>query len=261
LQREQLEVHFQPIVALDDEAIVGMEALVRWEHPRHGLLPPAAFLPLAEETGLIVPLGRLVLRSACHSLRRWQRTQRRHRNLYVSVNLGAQEINAPGLARDVKTILDDTGLDPSSLILEVTEGVLLATDDQMMTQLRMLKRLGVRLAIDDFGTGYSALNYLQRFPMDIIKIDKTFVDDLGDNAEQDRLVRGIIELAHGLDLETVAEGIERAEQATVLRTMHAELGQGFHFAKPLSSADMDAILSPVPLADVAAGTRARVLAE
>jgi diguanylate cyclase (GGDEF)-like protein/PAS domain S-box-containing protein len=260
LERDELEVRYQPIVALDDEAIVGMEALVRWNHPRHGLLSPAVFLPLAEETGLIIPLGRMVLRAACRNLRRWQLAQPRHRNLYVSVNLATQEIHAPDLVSDLRTILDETGVAPASLILEITEGVLLATDESVTTRLQELKDLGVRLAVDDFGTGYSALSYLQRFPMDILKIDKTFVDGLGGSSEQDRLVKGIIELAHDLNLETVAEGIERADQAAALRTMRSELGQGFHFAKALTCSDMDAVLSPVPAADTAAQPRAGAVA-
>ncbi len=245
VDREELAVHFQPIVTLRDEAIVGMEALVRWNHPDHGLLPPVAFLPLAEETGLIVPVGRFVLRRACESLRSWQEKQPQHRSLYVSVNLGAQELSAPDLAHAVKSVLEETGLQPSSLVLEITEGVLLGTNADVLAQMRELKTLGVRLAVDDFGTGYSSLGYLKDFPMDIVKIDKSFVDGLGDD-EQDRLVKGIIELAHGLRLETVAEGIERADQASKLRDMNSELGQGFHFAKPLVSEDVEAVLCPVP---------------
>jgi diguanylate cyclase (GGDEF)-like protein len=249
LERDELEVHYQPIVDLDDEAIVGVEALVRWNHPRHGLLPPSVFIPLAEETGLIVALGRKVLRAACHNLRRWQLAQPRHRDLYVSVNLATQEIHAPDLVEDLRAVLAESGIPPSSLVLEITEGVLLATDDGVTTRLAELKDLGVRLAVDDFGTGYSALSYLQRFPMDILKIDKTFVDGLGGSNDQDRLVRGIIDLAHDPNLETVAEGIERPEQAAALRTMHSELGQGYHFAKALTRDDMDTVLSPVPPAD------------
>jgi diguanylate cyclase (GGDEF)-like protein/PAS domain S-box-containing protein len=260
LERDELEVHYQPIVSLRDEEIVGMEALVRWNHPQHGLLPPGVFIPLAEETGLIVPLGRKVLRAACQNLYRCQMAQPRHRDLYVSVNLSTQEIHAPDLVREVRAVLADTGIVPCTLVLEITEGVLLATDDSVTTRLKELKDLGVRLAVDDFGTGYSALSYLQRFPMDILKIDKTFVDGLGTSSEQDRLVRGIIELAHDLNLETVAEGIERPEQAATLRTMHSELGQGFHFAKPLTDRDMDAILSPVPDAGAVAGEPTRAIA-
>jgi diguanylate cyclase (GGDEF)-like protein/PAS domain S-box-containing protein len=245
IERNELEVHYQPIVSLEDEEIVGMEALVRWSHPRHGLLPPPAFLPLAEESGLIIPLGRHVLRTACENLKRWQQLQPRNRNLYVSVNFSTQEIHAPDLVSCVKEVLATTGVEPSNLMIEITEGMLLTPDDGVMVRLRELKDLGVRIAVDDFGTGYSALSYLSRFPIDVLKIDKSFIDGLGDR-DQDRLVKGIIELAHGVNLETVAEGVETPDQAAALRDLHSELGQGYHFAKPLATRDVDAILAPVP---------------
>ena len=171
----------------------------------------------------------------------------------MSVNVGAQELSCADFPASVRAALAESGLPPSSLILEVTEDVLLAKDEGLLASLLEIKELGVRLAVDDFGTGYSALSHLQRLPMDIIKIDKTFVDGLGESGEQDRLVKGIIELAHGLHLETVAEGIEKPEQAALLRDMRSELGQGFHFAKPLPSRDMDAILSPIPEVDAGIG--------
>src|SRR5579884_1497647 len=245
LERSELEVHYQPIVTLRNEEIVGLEALVRWNHPRHGFLSPAVFLPLAVETGLIVPLGRFVLRTACESLQRWQHAQPRHRGLYMTVNLTTQELRAPDLVTDLRAILSDTGVDPGSLVLEITEEALLETGDDVVSRLDELKGLGIRLAIDDFGTGYSALSYLQNFPMDILKLDKSFVDRLGGSSDQERLVKGIIELAHDLGLETVAEGIERADQAAALRAMDSELGQGFHFARPLTRSDIELILAPV----------------
>jgi EAL domain-containing protein (putative c-di-GMP-specific phosphodiesterase class I) len=192
-------------------------------------------------------------------LLRWQHAQPRNERLCVSVNVGAHELGAPDFVSEIKAVLAETGLRPSSLILEITEDVLLATDDALIARLREVKEYGVRLAVDDFGTGYSALSHLQRFPMDIIKIDKTFVDGLGENGEQIRLVEGIIELAHGLHLQTVAEGIERPEQAALLRDMHSELGQGFHFSRPLPIRDMDAILSPIPPPDAAADPGDRAL--
>ena len=252
LERGEFQAHFQPIVSLASESIVGLEALVRWHHPRHGLLAPGTFLPLAEETGLIVPLGRQVLSQACHHLRRWQRSDPRHADLYVTVNLASQEVHAPDLVPFVKAVLAETGLSASSLVLEITEGVLLRTEDEALVCLRELKDLGVRMAVDDFGTGYSALSYLQHFPMDILKIDKTFIDRLGEHADQERLVNGIIELAHGVNLVTIAEGIETPAQAAALRGMHAGLGQGFHFAKPLSPESVDALMgSAAPIATAA----------
>jgi diguanylate cyclase (GGDEF)-like protein len=248
LEENQFSAHYQPIVSLEHERIVGLEALVRWEHPEHGLLPPSAFLPLAEETGLMVALGRRVLRQACEQLRRWQRSGPSWRELYVSVNLSTQEVHDPELVANVAQVLKDTGVAPETLVLEITEGVLLDTGDEAIDRLKDLGRLGVRLAVDDFGTGYSALSYLQRFPMDILKIDKSFIDQLGEHDGQERLVNGIIELARGVDLETVAEGIETSRQADALRGMNAGLGQGFHFARPLRPEDVDSLLSPSTLA-------------
>ena len=242
LEREEFEAYYQPIVALESGRVVGAEALVRWNHPTEGLLAPGRFLPLAEETGLIVPLGRQILRQACKALVRWQSSDPRYASLYVSVNLSSPEVHAPGLVSALKSILAETGLDPASLVLEITEGVLLKSDDEALEKLIELKELGVRLAVDDFGTGYSALSYLQHFPVDILKIDRTFIDRLGEHEDQERLVNGIIELAHGVNLQTIAEGIETPTQAAVLRGMQAGLGQGFHFARPVTRADMDAII-------------------
>jgi diguanylate cyclase (GGDEF)-like protein/PAS domain S-box-containing protein len=247
VEDEQFVAHYQPIVSLQHETIVGLEALVRWEHPNHGLLPPSAFLPLAEETGLMIALGNRVLRQACQHLRRWQDADPRWRELYVSVNLSTQEVHDPALVDHVAQVLDETGVAAANLVLEITEGVLLETDDEAIDRLKDLGQLGVRLAVDDFGTGYSALSYLQRFPMDILKIDKTFIDQLGEHEGQERLVNGIIELARGVNLQTVAEGIETPQQADALRGMNAGLGQGFHFARPLRPADVDALLAPSSL--------------
>ncbi len=243
LERDELEVHFQPIVALGDELIVGLEALVRWRHPRYGVLGPGVFLALAENAGLIVALGRFVLRTACRTLRRWQRADRGGPRLSVSVNLGPQQLCAPDLVEDVNAILAETGLKPSCLVLEITEDVLL-TQGGVLDRLRALKELGVRLAVDDFGTGYSALTHLRRFPVDIIKLDKAFLDDLHGNAGHAQLIEGVIELTHSLGLATVAEGIETQSQAAALQAMGSEFGQGFYFARPLPARDMEALLVP-----------------
>ena len=242
VQRGEFEVHFQPIVSLTDEAIVGAEALVRWQHPEHGLLGPGAFMPIAEDTGMIVPIGRFVLRTAAHALAAWQAAATTHRALSVSVNLGLQQVCAADLLDDVRSVLAQTGIDPSSLVLEITEDVLL-TRDGVLDRLRELRALGVRLAVDDFGTGYSALSHLQRFPVDVIKIDKSFVDGIAEDADRARLIRGIIELTHSLGLVTVAEGIESGEQADVLRELGSELGQGFHYARPQPANAVAALLA------------------
>jgi diguanylate cyclase (GGDEF)-like protein/PAS domain S-box-containing protein len=249
LDRDEFEVYFQPIVCLDRPTIAGLEALIRWNHPRHGLLSPALFLPLAEETGLMVDLGRWVLRTACQNLSRWHEANPDQPDLYVSVNLATQEVHAPDLVESVSAVLEETGIPPQTLVLEITEGVLLSTDDVALTRLHELKAIGVKLAVDDFGTGYSALSYLQRLPIDILKIDKAFIDRVADEVDQERLLNGIIKLAHDVNLSTVAEGIETPEQADALRRLHAELGQGFHFARPVAAEQIDALLTaPIPSA-------------
>jgi diguanylate cyclase (GGDEF)-like protein/PAS domain S-box-containing protein len=242
LDRNEFETYFQPIVSLSEGTTVGLEALVRWNHPRYGLLSPAIFLPLAEETGVMTVLGRWVLRQACQNLSRWQASHPSRRELYVSVNLSTQEVHAPDLVSSVEEVLADTGVEPETLVLEITEGVLLTTDDVAIVRLHELKDLGVKLAVDDFGTGYSALSYLQRLPVDILKIDKAFIDRVGIGDDQERLLNGIITLAHNVNLATVAEGVETPDQVEALVRLDAELGQGYHFARPVCAEEIDALL-------------------
>jgi len=241
IERDEFEVHFQPLVQLSDDSIVGAEALVRWRHPRHGLLMPGMFLPIAEETGLIVPIGRLVLRTACRTLRGWQQTGAARPRIRVGVNLGPQQLSHPALTEDISAALEDSGLAAEHLVLEITEDVLLSRDG-MAERLAELKALGVMLVVDDFGTGYSALSHLQRFPIDGLKIDKGFLDTLEENADHARLIQGIIELARALGLSTVAEGIETERQAAAMRSLGSDMGQGYHFARPLPAADVQALL-------------------
>jgi EAL domain-containing protein (putative c-di-GMP-specific phosphodiesterase class I) len=242
IERDEFEVHYQPIIALADESIAGAEALVRWRHPLHGLLPPGMFLPIAEETGLIVPLGRLVLRRACRTLRTWQQAGCAGPEVQVGVNLGPQQLSHPTLIEDIRVILAETGLCAGDLVLEITEDVLLSRAG-VTERLLELKELGVKLAVDDFGTGYSALSHLQRFPIDLLKIDKGFLDTLGENADHTRLIQGSVELAHALGMRTVAEGIGTQRQAEAVRSLGSEMGQGFHFAKPLPADDVRALLA------------------
>jgi EAL domain-containing protein (putative c-di-GMP-specific phosphodiesterase class I) len=242
LARDEFVVHYQPIVALQDRRVAGVEALVRWNHPTQGLLSPAQFLPLAAETEQIAAISRIVLCKACVQARRWQTGDPALAQLTLSVNLASQQIKAHDLVPAVRAALEEAELAPMHLLLEVTEHVLVSDDDNVIAQLRSLKRLGARIAVDDFGTGYSALSYLQRFPIDFLKIDKSFVDTLGESEESERLVEGIIHLAHVLNLETIAEGIETLEQERRLREMGSELAQGYLFAKPLPAAAMDGFL-------------------
>ncbi len=238
---DQFVVQYQPIVTLSDEAVAGAEALVRWNHPRLGLLAPAAFIELAEEAGLIDDIGRFVLDEACLKLEQWRRDLDCEA-LFMAVNVSPLQLQTSRLLADVEDALRRTGLPPDHLILEITESVLCDRSGNVPKQLAELKRVGVGLAVDDFGTGYSALSYLQDTPVDIVKIDKSFIDLLASGIDNDQLVDGIVNLAHRVHLKTVAEGIETAVQARTLHAMGAELGQGFHFARPLNAAQFEALL-------------------
>jgi EAL domain-containing protein (putative c-di-GMP-specific phosphodiesterase class I) len=237
----QLQLFYQPIVELETGLITGVEALVRWEHPRHGLLVPLHFIPLAEETGLIVPLGQWVLREAIDQLARW-RTEHPASRIAMFVNISGRELHEPEAVPRLRKLLAAWGGDPSGLVLELTESILMQQTDQVLEKLEDIKRLGVRLAIDDFGTGYSSLSYLQRFPFDILKIAKPFVDDVSAGVERSALARAIIGLGETLKLRTLAEGIEVQEQRAGLLALGCELGQGYYFARPLPALAIDAIL-------------------
>ena len=256
LGREEFAVHFQPIVDFTTGRISGIEALVRWMHPTRGLLPPAAFIGTAEETGLIVPLGRWVLGEACRRAADWRARYPDASQLWVSVNLSTRQLIEPDLAEQVGTILAETGLRPDALILEITEGSLMQDVVQTTAKLRELKDLGVRLAIDDFGTGSSSLGYLRTFPMDLLKIDKSFVDEVATGQpEGPALVKAIVELAQTLQLDTIAEGIEQDDQLAELRSVGCHSGQGFLFARPLQTEVMEAFLRDggIPLTEPASG--------
>jgi EAL domain-containing protein (putative c-di-GMP-specific phosphodiesterase class I) len=246
----QFTVHYQPIVTLADhavvggEAIVGAEALVRWKHPRLGLIPPGVFIGLAEQAGLIAEIGRFVLAQACDQLEHWRETLEGRRGLFVTVNVSPLQLHSSGLLSEVEAALDRSGLPSDHLVLEITESVLCDPGSDVARRLSDLKRLGVRLAVDDFGTGYSALSYLQDMPLDILKIDKSFIDGLAGSNDNDQLVAGIIDLAHRMRLQTLAEGIETDAQASTLAAMKSELGQGFLFAKPLPPEEFELLLTP-----------------
>jgi diguanylate cyclase (GGDEF)-like protein/PAS domain S-box-containing protein len=242
LAAEEFELDFQPIVELQHARIVGCEALVRWRHPRRGRLAPGEFIGAAEQTGLIVALGAWVLRATCLQMRRWQVAGLADDLASISVNVSTRQLRDPAFPAEVRTALALSGLDPACLTLEITESLLV--DDRMLIlqQLSQLKALGLRLAVDDFGTGYSVLSYLQQFPIDVLKIDKSFVAGIEIAPDRAKLVRGIVELGKSLNLQVVAEGIERVEQADQLRAMHGPLGQGFLYSRPLGDAEMTALL-------------------
>jgi|tagenome__1003787_1003787.scaffolds.fasta_scaffold20981420_2 diguanylate cyclase (GGDEF)-like protein/PAS domain S-box-containing protein len=251
LEQHEFTVHYQPTVELETGRLAGVEALVRWQHPERGLVPPLDFIPLAEQTGLIVPLGRFVLREACRQMRAWHDHYPTRPPMTVSVNLSARELDEPGLVDSVRSALADSGLDPAHLVLEITESLLLVDLPRTVRTLAELRALGLRLAVDDFGTGYSSLSYLENLPVDILKIDKSFVDRIGE-AVPDSLdpaagrnpvmVSAISQLGHALDLQLVAEGIEQAEQVTTLRGLDCQYGQGYYFARPLTSDDLTDLL-------------------
>ena len=232
LEKEEFRVHYQPKVSLRSGKIVAQEALVRWEHPKRGLVPPAEFIPLAEETGLIVPLGRWVLEEACKQLSEWQGLYPTDPPLRMSVNLSAAQFKRPDLGESIAEVLRRARLDPRDLILEITESMVVEDVGAALTTLQTLKSLGVKIAVDDFGTGYSSLSYLKKFPVDYLKIDRSFVEGLGRDPKDEGLVSASIELAHALGLEAIAEGVETAEQLEHLRALGCELAQGFYFQKP-----------------------------
>jgi EAL domain-containing protein (putative c-di-GMP-specific phosphodiesterase class I) len=242
IEGHELTLFYQPIVNLKSGGIHGVEALLRWEHPQFGRLLPQHFIPLAEETGLIVQLGSWVLGEACRQLQVWRATHPQL-SLAVSVNISGRQLQGSGLADALRQTLTSSGVEASSVVLEITESVLMQQTDAVLERLQQLKGLGVRLAIDDFGTGYSSLSYLQRFPIDILKIAKPFVEEVGQGADRSALARAIIGLGDTLKLQTIAEGIERAEQRAALIELGCTLGQGHHFWPALSAAAIDELLS------------------
>ncbi|MGD0082390.1 MAG: EAL domain-containing protein [Acidimicrobiales bacterium] len=243
VDQREFVIYYQPIVNLDGNTTVGVEALVRWRHPERGLLLPMEFIPIAEETGLIIPLGRWVLKEACRQARQWQLDHGLAGRLRISVNISARHFQHDGLVEDVSTALEAGGLDPESLVLEITESVLVQDADSVVARMLELKLLGVSFAIDDFGTGYSSLSYLKRFPIDILKVDKSFVDGVGESPEKGALAEAIVQLGNTLHLQTIAEGIEETRQVDGLRALGCQFGQGFYFAKPLPVEEIDELLS------------------
>ena len=243
IEQDQLRVYYQPEIDLADGRLIGVEALVRWEHPTRGLLLPAHFIGVAEETGLIIPLGAWVLEQACLELRRWLTNHPDRPPLSMSVNVsGRQLAQHRRLVDTVASVLQETGIDPGLLTLELTESVLMDNTDVTVTALHELRDLGVHLAIDDFGTGYSSLNYLKHFPISILKLDRAFVHGLGNDAADAAIAQSAIGLAHALHLRVTAEGIELDEQLSQLRAMGCDQGQGFHFSKAVPAFELDELV-------------------
>jgi diguanylate cyclase (GGDEF)-like protein/PAS domain S-box-containing protein len=247
---EQLELYYQPVVRIHDGSITGVEALLRWRHPERGMIPPDQFIPLAEETGLIIPIGRWVLREGCRHARRMRDDLPGAADLTMSINLSVKQLQHSDVIADVRDAVDEAGIDPSALTLEITETVLMADTELAVTRLQELKALGVNLALDDFGTGYSSLSYLSRFPVDILKMDRSFLRE-GATPEMSGLASAVLALGSTLDLDVVAEGIEQSEQWTSLRELGCEFGQGFFFARPMDAEAVLQHLAAATLADAA----------
>jgi diguanylate cyclase (GGDEF)-like protein len=247
IERDEVEVHYQPVIALDGQTLAGFEALARWTHPTRGLVPPPQFIPLAEENGSIVQLGRQILRTACRQAARWLEEFPTAEPRIMSVNLSGRQLEDPNIVADVAAALADSGLPAAALVLEITETVLMHDTEATIARLTALKALGVRLAVDDFGTGYSSLRYLRRFPIDILKMAKPFVDGLDTGDDEGRaLARAIVDLASSLKLACIAEGIEAGAQADVLHDLGCGMGQGYHFARPMPSDAMTALIAEPP---------------
>jgi len=243
IDKNEFELYYQPIVSLQTGAIIGLEALIRWNHPQQGLISPASFIPVAEETGLIIPIGAWVLRQACQDLVHWQKKMKHLRSLYISVNISSKQFLAPSLAEDVHDVIKECGLSPERLMLEITETTLMEKIDETFDLIKSLKKYGIQIVIDDFGTGYSSMSYLQQLPVDTIKVDRSFVSKIRAVPDQNKkIVETIISLAHILRMNVVAEGVETREQHDVLSGMNCQLAQGYLFSRPLSRPKMNEIL-------------------
>jgi predicted signal transduction protein with EAL and GGDEF domain len=239
LEKDELCVYYQPIVSLASGELHGFEALVRWQHPERGIVAPDDFVPLAEETGLILPIGLRVLRDACNQLRTWQQYSFSNRDLIMSVNLSGKQLMQLDLIERIEEVLHESQINPWHLKLEITETVVMENPELAAVTLAKLRSLGVRLSIDDFGTGYSSLSYLNRFPVDTLKIDRSFVTSMNEADENLQIVKTIVTLAGNLGMQVVAEGVETEEQLEQLRSLKCQYGQGYLFSRALEATEAD----------------------
>jgi diguanylate cyclase (GGDEF)-like protein len=242
VERTELEMYYQPIIGLDEVTLVGFESLVRWNHPTRGLVPPIEFIPVSEDTGLIIPMTLWILRTSCLQIVEWQQRSPDNARLMVSVNLSGKHFAHPDLVTQIKTILKETKLDPTCLKLEITESAVMENAETAIAMLKQIRELGVQLSIDDFGTGYSSLSYLHRFPINTLKVDRSFVSAMEDGTENGEIVRTVIALAKTLNLDVVAEGIETIHQLHQLRILGCEYGQGYLFSRPLPASEIESML-------------------
>lgn len=234
VERQELCLYYQPIICMKTGTITGFEALVRWQHPERGLISPAEFIPIAEETGLIIPIGHWVLTESCQQLRQWQLQFPAIKSLTINVNLSGKQFSQPDLIEQISQILENTSLNPSNLKLEITETAIIASPEKATSVLKQLKAFGLQLCIDDFGTGYSSLAYLHNFPIDVLKIDRSFINRIDSDTEQFAIVRAIVTLADNLGMSVVAEGVETIDQLVQLKLLQCQQAQGYFFSKPLA---------------------------
>jgi EAL domain-containing protein (putative c-di-GMP-specific phosphodiesterase class I) len=243
LLRHEFFLHYQPLFDLEHHQLIGLEALVRWQHPQQGVVSPGIFIPIAEETGSIIDLGWWILREACQQLKQWQQQFPQYQNLTVNVNLSSQQFSQPHFIEQLDRILQETRLEGQHLKLEITETVLMKNADFAASRLEKLRARGIQLCIDDFGTGYSSLSYLQRFPVSTLKIDRSFIAQMdSESSKSAGIVQAIILLANSLGMTVVAEGIETTEQFWQLKALQCEYGQGYFFSKPLALDGVEKLL-------------------
>jgi len=246
LEREEFRVYYQPIVSLDNGQLAGFEALVRWQHPERGFINPGDFIPLAEDTGMILPLGAWILKRACQQLSQWQWQSPANRSLFMSVNLSGKQVAQADIVLEIEQVLRETGVDPRHLKLEITESAVMENAEHAVTLLKRLKAIGVQLSVDDFGTGYSSLGYLHRFPLDTLKIDRSFISRIDEAEENIEIVRTVITLAENMGMDVVAEGIETLGQLGQLRLLKCQYGQGYLFSRPVDAESAAVWLSKRP---------------
>jgi diguanylate cyclase (GGDEF)-like protein len=257
--REEFCVYYQPIIDLETMKLKGFEALMRWNHPQRGLVPPYEFIPACEETGLIIPMTLWILREACLQTKRWQDYSQETRNLMISVNLSGKHFSQPDLIEQIWKILSETDFNPGCLKLEITESAVMENAEDAVLLLKQLKEIGIQLSIDDFGTGYSSLSYLNRFPIDTLKVDRSFVTSMSESSENGELVRAIITLSHALGIEVVAEGIETVNQLHQLRILNCEFGQGYLFSRPVPTKEAELLVrSPAAWAAYAPAEKMKI---
>lgn len=243
VERNEFVIHYQPIIDLNSLTLSGFESLIRWNHPKNGMIPPVEFIPVSEENGLIVPITLWILRESCRQMRAWQKQFPQMRNLFVSVNLSTKHFKEGNLVQQVGQLLFDTELDPGCLKLEITESVMMENPDEIISTLVRLKSFGVQISLDDFGTGYSSLSYLNRFPIDTLKVDRSFVTAMDKGRENGEIVQTIISLAETLRMKVVAEGIETVDHLHQLRILGCHYGQGYLFSRPVKAEEAETYLA------------------